>query len=297
MTSLNPTRNISSFDWKDPFLLRDQLSAEEKMILDTAKSYCQVSLFPRVLEANRNETIDREIFHGLGSLGLLGCTIKTHGCAGVGYVSYGLVANAVEHVDSSYRSAFSVQSSLVMWPIATYGSDEQKDRYLPGLSKGETVGCFGLTGNNRQTSLPHYNNNLPFAPFPSVFRMLTDKSLFYSCLSCGFSFHYILSLSEPNHGSDPSSMETRARKQTDGSYLLSGSKNWITNAPIADVFIIWARDDEGIIRGFIVEKGTPGLSTSVIHGKFSLRASITGSIFMDDVRVGTSYQQTLFTIY
>ena len=236
--SLNNVRNISSFDWKDPFLLRDQLSAEEEMIQDTAKSYCQVSLFPKVLEANRNETIDREIFHGLGSLGLLGCTLKSHGCAGVGYVSYGLIANAVEHVDSSYRSAFSVQSSLVMWPIATYGTNEQKDRYLPGLAKGETVGCFGLT--------------------------------------------------EPNHGSDPSSMETRARKQPDGSYLLSGSKNWITNAPIADVFIIWARDDEGIIRGFILDKCTPGLSTSVIHGKFSLRASITGSIFMDDVRVGFS---------
>eukprot|EP00597_Dinobryon_sp_UTEXLB2267_P013803 CAMPEP_0170117126 /NCGR_PEP_ID=MMETSP0020_2-20130122/12776_1 /TAXON_ID=98059 /ORGANISM="Dinobryon sp., Strain UTEXLB2267" /LENGTH=342 /DNA_ID=CAMNT_0010345569 /DNA_START=240 /DNA_END=1268 /DNA_ORIENTATION=+ len=171
----------------------------------------------------------------LGSQGLLGPTLKGYNCAGVGYVAYGLIANAIENVDSGYRSAMSVQSSLVMWPIYTFGSQEQKDRYLPDLASGEKIGCFGLT--------------------------------------------------EPNHGSDPSSMETRAKLQPDGSFKISGSKNWITNSPIADVFLVWAKDDNGDIRGFLIDKGSPGLSAPKIDGKFSLRASVTGMIFMDEVSV------------
>jgi glutaryl-CoA dehydrogenase len=192
-------------------------------------------LLTRVTKASREESFDKAIFKEMGDLGLLGSTIHGYGCAGVGYVSYGLIANAVESADSGYRSAMSVQSSLVMHPINQFGSDYQKEKYLPELAKGNLIGCFGLT--------------------------------------------------EPNHGSDPSGMETRARKQADGSYILNGSKNWITNAPIADVFVIWAKDDEGDIRGFILEKDYPGLSAPYIHGKCSLRASATGMIFLEDVKV------------
>ncbi|CAE7529460.1 gcdh [Symbiodinium microadriaticum] len=205
------------------------------MIHESAKAYATEHLMPRVTKASREETFDTAIMKEMGNLGLLGSTIQGYGCAGVGYVAYGLIANAVESCDSGYRSAMSVQSSLVMHPIYTFGSDEQKEKYLPELAKGNLIGCFGLT--------------------------------------------------EPNHGSDPGGMETRARKQSDGSYILSGSKNWITNSPVADVFVIWAKDDEGDIRGFILEKGMPGLSAPVIKGKCSLRASVTGMIFMEDVKV------------
>ena len=229
------TSNKAKFQWLDPLGIRDQLTDEERMVQDSARGYCQSKLMPRVLQANRNENFDREILRELGSLGLLGPTLTGYGCAGVSYVSYGLIASEIENVDSGYRSAMSVQSSLVMWPIYKYGSDEQKQKYLPGLAAGDIVGCFGLT--------------------------------------------------EADHGSDPSGMMTRARKQADNSYILSGSKNWITNSPIADVFIIWAKDDDEIIRGFILEKDMPGLSVTTIKGKFSLRASITGSIFMEEVKV------------
>jgi glutaryl-CoA dehydrogenase len=225
----------ASFQWLDPLGIRDQLTDEERLVQDSARGYCHSKLMPRVLDANRNETFDREILRELGGLGLLGPTLNGYGCAGVSYVSYGLIASAIEHVDSGYRSAMSVQSSLVMWPIYNYGSDKQKQKYLPDLASGNLVGCFGLT--------------------------------------------------EPDHGSDPSGMLTRARKQADNSFILSGSKNWITNSPIADIFVVWAKDDDGIIRGFILEKGMPGLSVSTIEGKFSLRASITGTIFMEDVKV------------
>jgi glutaryl-CoA dehydrogenase len=231
-------RNVSSkqkFLWNDPLLLRSQLSEEEKMIHDTANSFCNDRLMPRVLMANRHEKFDKEIMQELGELGFLGPTLQGYGCAGVNYVSYGLIANAIERVDSGYRSAMSVQSSLVMWPIYSYGSEEQKQKYLPDLAKGIKIGCFGLT--------------------------------------------------EPNHGSDPAGMETRAKMQSDGSYKISGSKNWITNSPIADVFVVWARDDAGDVRGFILEKGMTGLSAPKIEGKFSLRASDTGMIFMDEVHV------------
>ncbi len=222
------------FQWEDPLLLEDQLSEEERMVRDSARAYAQDKLMPRVLEANRHEHFHREIMTEMGELGLLGPTIDGYGCAGVGYVSYGLIAREVERVDSGYRSAMSVQSSLVMHPIHTYGTEEQREKYLPKLATGEYVGCFGLT--------------------------------------------------EPDAGSDPNSMKTRARK-TDGGYLLSGSKQWITNSPIADVFVVWAKDDAGDIRGFVLEKGMKGLSAPKIEGKFSLRASITGGIAMDDVFV------------
>jgi len=226
---------LTKLSWQDPLLLNDQLTAEEKMIWESSKAYANESLLPRVTKASREETFDPAIFQEMGSLGFLGATIEGYGCAGVGYVSYGLIANAVESADSGYRSAMSVQSSLVMHPIHSFGSDEQKNKYLPELGQGKLIGCFGLT--------------------------------------------------EPNHGSDPGGMETRARKQKDGSYILNGSKNWITNAPIADVFVIWAKDDEGDIRGFILEKGMSGLSAPSIKGKCSLRASATGMIFMEDVKV------------
>jgi glutaryl-CoA dehydrogenase len=224
-----------SFVYDDSLNLRDQLNEEEQMIHDTAKEFCNEKLLPRVIDANRNEVFDPKIMQEMGELGLLGPTLKGYGCAGIGYVAYGLIANAIEGVDSGYRSAMSVQSSLVMWPIYTYGSEEQKDKYLPSLAKGTKIGCFGLT--------------------------------------------------EPNHGSDPAGMETRARTQPDGSFLLSGAKNWITNSPVADVFIIWAKDDAGDIRGYILDKGMEGLTAPKIEGKFSLRASVTGMIFMDDVKV------------
>jgi glutaryl-CoA dehydrogenase len=220
------------FQWDDPLLLDSLLTLDERAIRDTARDYCQEKLMPRILAANREERFDREIMHELGELGFLGATLDGYGCAGVNYVSYGLIAREVERVDSSYRSAVSVQSSLVMHPIHAYGTEEQCRKYLPRLATGEWVGCFGLT--------------------------------------------------EPDHGSDPGSMTTRARR-VDGGYRLSGAKMWITNSPIADVFVVWAKDDEGTIRGFLLEKGMKGLSAPKIEGKFSLRASITGEIVMDDV--------------
>ncbi len=222
------------FDWQDPLLLREELTDEERMVQDTAHQYAQEQLLPRVTEAFRDEITDPEIFREMGELGLLGATIDGYGCVNMGYVSYGLIAREVERVDSGYRSMMSVQSSLVMYPIYAYGSESQKETYLPKLATGEFIGCFGLT--------------------------------------------------EPNHGSDPGSMLTKAKKQ-DGGYVINGSKTWITNAPIADVFIVWAKDDEGIIRGFILEKGMKGLSAPKIEGKFSLRASVTGEIVLEDVFV------------
>ncbi|MBR0659318.1 acyl-CoA dehydrogenase [Neoroseomonas oryzicola] len=224
----------SQFVWDDPLLLDDVLTEDERMIRDAARAFCQEKLLPRVQEAFRKEHFHREIMNEFGEMGFLGATLDSHGCAGVGYVSYGLMAREVERVDSGYRSAFSVQSSLVMYPIHAYGSDAQKDKYLPKLRTGEWVGCFGLT--------------------------------------------------EPDAGSDPSSMRTRAKK-VDGGYILSGSKTWITNAPIADVAVVWAKDDEGILRGFVLERGMKGLTFPKIEGKFSLRASVTGMIMMDDVFV------------
>jgi glutaryl-CoA dehydrogenase len=224
----------AEFKWEDPLLLDDELTEEERLVRDTARQYCQEKLMPRILMANRHERFDREIMNELGELGLLGSTIDGYGCAGVNYVCYGLVAREVERVDSGYRSAMSVQSSLVMHPIYAYGTEEQRKKYLPRLATGEIVGCFGLT--------------------------------------------------EPDHGSDPGGMTTRARKTADG-YVLKGTKMWITNAPIADVFVVWAKDNAGTIRGFILEKGMRGLSAPKIEGKFSLRASITGEIVMEDVHV------------
>lgn len=202
--------------------------------MHAARDYCQSKLMPRVLKANREEKFDREIMNEYGEMNFLGATLKGYGCAGVSSVAYGLIIREVERVDSGYRSAMSVQSSLVMYPIYAYGNEAQKDKYLPKLATGELVGCFGLT--------------------------------------------------EPNHGSDPSSMETRARKDGDY-YILNGSKTWITNSPIADVFIIWAKDDNNEIRGFILEKGMEGLAAPKIEGKFSLRSSVTGMILMNNVRV------------
>lgn len=224
----------AEFKWEDPLLLEDQLSEEERLVRDTARQYCQENLMPRVLEANRHEYFDRTIMIELGALGLLGSTIEGYGCAGVNYVCYGLVAREVERIDSGYRSAMSVQSSLVMHPIYAYGTEAQRQRYLPRLATGELIGCFGLT--------------------------------------------------EPDHGSDPGSMITRARKVS-GGYVLKGAKTWITNSPVADVFVVWAKDETGTIRGFILEKGMKGLSAPKIEGKFSLRASITGQIVMEDVEI------------
>ncbi|WP_443023773.1 acyl-CoA dehydrogenase [Sneathiella sp.] len=223
-----------AFNPVDPFLLDDQLTEEERLVSETAREYCQDKLMSRVLEAHRHETFDREVFTEMGALGLLGTTIQGYGCAGLGYVSYGLVAREVERVDSGYRSMMSVQSSLVMHPIYTYGTEAQREKYLPKLASGEWIGCFGLT--------------------------------------------------EPDHGSDPGSMVTRARSAP-GGYRVSGAKMWITNSPVADVFVVWAKTDDGEIRGFILEKGMEGLSAPKIEGKFSLRASITGEIVMDDVFV------------
>jgi glutaryl-CoA dehydrogenase len=237
MTSAPAPRSRNAeprFDWQDPLLLDDQLSQDERMLRDAARAYCQEKLMPRILEANRHERFERAIMTEMGELGLLGATIEGYGCAGVNYVSYGLIAREVERVDSGYRSAMSVQSSLVMHPIHAYGSEEQRQRFLPRLATGELVGCFGLT--------------------------------------------------EPDHGSDPGGMKTRARK-AQGGFVLSGAKMWITNSPIADVMIVWAKDDAGDIRGFILERGMKGLTTPKIEGKFSLRASITGEIAMADVFV------------
>ncbi|WP_169568669.1 acyl-CoA dehydrogenase [Sneathiella limimaris] len=232
--SSTPPNHRPTFDPVDPFLLDDQLTEEERLVKQTAHDYCQEKLMPRVLEANRHEKMDTSIFREMGELGLLGATIDGYGCAGMSYVSYGLIAREVERVDSGYRSMMSVQSSLVMHPIYTYGTEEQREKYLPKLATGEWIGCFGLT--------------------------------------------------EPDHGSDPGSMVTRA-KSVDGGYRLTGAKMWITNAPVADVFVVWAKTDDGIIRGFILEKGMEGLSAPKIEGKFSLRASITGEIVMDNVFV------------
>ena len=233
MTAPIPTTK-PAFQWDDPLLLEEQLTDDERMVRDAARDYCQEKLQPRILEANRKERFDREIMYEMGRLGFLGSTISGYGCAGVNHVCYGLVAREVERVDSSYRSALSVQSSLVMHPIHEFGSEAHRKKYLPKLATGEWLGCFGLT--------------------------------------------------EPNSGSDPASMVTRAKKTGDG-YLVSGAKMWISNAPVADVFLIWAKDDSGEIRGFLLEKGMKGLSAPKIGGKLSLRASVTGEVVMDQVLV------------
>jgi glutaryl-CoA dehydrogenase len=229
---------LSSIDWADPFSLSEQLTEEERLVRDTCHAYAQERLLPRVTAAYLTEDFDREIMTELGELGMLGATIpEEYGGAGLGYVAYGLIAREVERVDSGYRSAMSVQSSLVMYPIHAYGSEEQRRKYLPGLARGALVGCFGLT--------------------------------------------------EPGAGSDPGGMITRARR-IDGGYVLDGAKMWITNAPIADLAVVWAKSDAhgGAIRGFIVERGSKGFSTPKIEGKLSLRASITGEIVLDGVEVG-----------
>ncbi len=224
----------AAFRWEDPLLLDGQLADDERLVRDSARDYCQAKLLPRVIEANRHERFDREILNEMGELGLLGPTIQGYGCAGASYVAYGLIAREVERVDSGYRSAMSVQSSLVMHPIHAYGSEAQRQRYLPRLARGEIVGCFGLT--------------------------------------------------EPDAGSDPASMRARARR-VPGGWVLHGTKTWITNSCIADVFVVWAKDDEGVVRGFLLEKGMKGLTAPKIEGKFSLRASVTGQIAMDEVEV------------
>jgi glutaryl-CoA dehydrogenase len=219
-------------NWEDILRLDSQLTEEERMIRDNVREYCKKSLMPRILEANRNETFHPEIYKEMGDLGILGASIKGYGCAGVGYVSYGLITREIERIDSSYRSAFSVQSSLAMFAIYKFGSEEQKKDLLPQMAAGNLIGCFGLT--------------------------------------------------EPDAGSDPGSMSSNAKK-VEGGYKLNGSKTWITNAPVADVFIIWAKDEQGVLRGFIARKDFKGLETKVLQGKFALRASITGQIFMSDV--------------
>jgi glutaryl-CoA dehydrogenase len=229
-------RSSPPFKWEDPFLLDDLLTDEERMVKESAHQFCQERLMPRILEANRHERFDRSIMNEFGEMGFLGATLEGYGCAGVSYVAYGLMAREVERVDSGWRSAFSVQSSLVMYPIHAFGSEEQREKYLPKLRTGEFVGCFGLT--------------------------------------------------EPDAGSDPGGMKTRAEK-IDGGYRLSGSKMWITNSPIADVFVVWAKSDAhgGKIRGFILEKGMKGLSAPKIGEKLSLRASVTGEVVMEGVEV------------
>jgi len=228
-------KNMKQFDYKDVLNLESRLTEEEIMVRDVFHDYCQEKLLPRVTMANRKETFDREIMEEMGDLGVLGPTIQGYGCPGVSYVAYGLIARECERVDSAYRSAMSVQSSLVMYPIYDFGSEAQRQKYLPRLAKGELIGCFGLT--------------------------------------------------EPNHGSDPAHMETKARWDNEAKvWILNGSKNWITNSPIADVFVVWAQTEDGL-RGFILEKEMEGLTAPKIEGKFSLRASHTGMIFMDDVVV------------
>ncbi|MGC8522678.1 MAG: acyl-CoA dehydrogenase [Acidibrevibacterium sp.] len=239
VTTVAKKGKFAAFQWDDALRLDDQLSEDERAIRDAARDYCQEKLFPRVLMANRQERFDREIMNEMGAMGFLGATLEGYGCAGVNYVSYGLIAREVERVDSGYRSAFSVQSSLVMYPIHAFGSEFLREKYLPGLRSGEKVGCFGLT--------------------------------------------------EPDAGSDPASMRTRA-KAVEGGFVLNGSKTWITNSPIADVFVVWAKDDAGDIRGFVLERGMAGLSAPKIEGKFSLRASMTGMIMMQDVFVPAENQ-------
>ena len=226
-----------SINWKDPFLLEQQLSDDQRMVRDTASQFAQEKLLPRVKEAFRKEETDPSIFQEMGSVGLLGATISGYDCPGVDYISYGLIAREVERIDSGYRSMMSVQSSLVMYPIYAFGSEEQREKYLPGLAKGEKIGCFGLT--------------------------------------------------EPDYGSDAGGLITRA-KSVEGGYSLSGAKMWISNSPIADIFVVWAKNDEGKIKGFILEKGMEGLSAPKIEGKLALRASVTGQIVMEDVFVEES---------
>src|SRR5690606_19035108 len=222
---------LAPFNWEDPLLLSDQLDDDERMLMEAARRYCQEELFPGVLMAHRNETFDREIYKAMGRNGFLGVGLEGYGCPGGSHVMYGVVAREVERVDSAYRSAMSVQSSLVMYPIYTYGSEPQKEKYLPKLASGEWVGCFGLT--------------------------------------------------EPDHGSDAGGLKTRAKK-VDGGYRLNGAKMWITSSPIADVAVVWAKDESDTIRGFIVERGFEGFATPKIEGKFSLRASPTGEIVLTD---------------
>ena len=225
---------MTKFDWTDPFRLTDQLDDDERMIRDSAREFCSERLFPRVLEAHRNETFDRSIFNEFGEMGFLGSTITGYGCAGINHISYGLIAREIERIDSGYRSMMSVQSSLVMYPIYTYGTEEQRQKYLPDLASGKKIGCFGLT--------------------------------------------------EPDYGSDAGGMITRAKK-VNGGWQLNGAKMWITNSPVADILIVWAKTEDDVIRGFILERGMAGLETPKISGKFSLRASITGEIVMKDVFV------------
>jgi len=225
-------------NWEDILRLDGQLTEEERMIRDNVRDYCNKSLMPRILDANRNEKFHPEIYREMGELGILGASIKGYGCAGVGYVSYGLITREIERIDSSYRSAFSVQSSLAMYAIYQFGSEAQKEDLLPQMAAGNLIGCFGLT--------------------------------------------------EPDAGSDPGSMTSNAKK-VDGGYKINGSKTWITNAPVADVFIIWAKDEQGVLRGFIAKKDFKGLDTKVLEGKFALRASITGQIFMSDVFIPDDY--------
>ena len=234
-TETRATHGKPKFQWDDPLLLDQQLTDEERMVRDSASRYAQARLQPRILQAFRNETADPSIFREMGALGLLGTSIPAeYGGAGLNYVCYELVEREIERVDSGYRSMMSVQSSLVMYPIYTYGSEEQRRKYLPKLASGEWIGCFGLT--------------------------------------------------EPDHGSDPGSMLTRARSVDEG-FCLNGSKMWISNAPIADIFVVWAKDDGGIVRGFVLENGMAGLTAPKIEGKFSLRASVTGEVVMDNVFV------------
>jgi glutaryl-CoA dehydrogenase len=239
MTSPAPRRDSRKsdrpvFDWQDPLLLDGELAEEERLARDSARAFAQEKLMPRIRDAFRNETVDRALLPEMGALGLLGATIQGYGCAGASYVCYGLVARELERVDSGYRSTLSVQSSLVMHPIHAFGTEEQRQKYLPKLATGELVGCFGLT--------------------------------------------------EPDHGSDAGGMKSRARA-VDGGYILNGAKMWISNSPIADILVVWAKDDGGIVRGFVLERGMKGLTTPKIEGKFSLRASITGEIVMDEVFV------------
>lgn len=230
----------AEFSWADPLLLDSQLAADERLVRDAARTYAQKKLMPRIRDAFRHEQMDTRIFREMGEMGLLGCTLPPiYGGAGLNYVSYGLIAREIEYIDSAYRTMMSVQSSLVMLPIYKFGSEEQKQKYLPKLGQGELIGCFGLT--------------------------------------------------EANSGSDPASLASRARSEP-GGWKLSGTKNWISNSPVADIFIIWAKDDAGDIRGFILEKSMPGLSAPVIHGKVGLRACITGEIVMDEVFVPTENQ-------
>lgn len=233
---MSSTSTTTSFHWDDPFFFDDQLSEEERLIRDAAKTFAQERLQPRVVEAFHNEHFDREVMREMGQAGFLGATIQGYGCAGINYVSYGLVIREIERVDSGYRSAMSVQSSLAMHAIHAYGNEAQRQKYLPKLATGEWVGCFGLT--------------------------------------------------EPNQGSDPAGMSARA-KSVPGGFMLKGTKMWITNSPIADVFVVWAKNDAGRIRGYVLEKGMEGLSAPVMHGKLSLRVSITGEIVMDNVFVPT----------